>query len=194
MKRILMLCTVFFFLPMIVLAGQWRMPVHLVYVPGLDDVVDLYAHNLKNEGATHVDAESGDMGIRLQPTRIFTNGLSLGMEVGPYLQVRDDSDFTAIPIAVFAGLPLTRIHAYEVRLRGGFSTIPAWGDDVRSSDIGVLGAISISRQEKQRWYLPDTLDLSANVSSVKFRKKQGGITASERINPLYMTFGLGWTF
>lgn len=178
MKRLrgcisIIIAMVLFFAANCVEAAEWRFPVGLTYVSGIDNVLDVYKNNLEVKGYIVDTKLLTSVGLSFQPYVQFSSGLGIGFTFGPAMIVSStDSDFTAIP----AGLdlrytPLTDSWASPY-IRAGIKKYFASGDYVKSSSPGFYGSFGLefARTKRVGWGIEVTYD-TAEITLDKYTRR-----------------------
>jgi hypothetical protein len=150
-------------------APEWRFPVGLSYVSGIQDVKDLYVENLERDGYSVDEEYNVPVGIAFQPYLQMDNGLGYGLAIGPMSMVLTSVvDFYNFPIG--ADVRYTFVNSSEVSpyVRGGLRYNIASGDYVESSSPGLFAAVGLEFLRKKP--LSMGVELSYDSSQVEFKK------------------------
>jgi hypothetical protein len=148
---------------------DWRFPVGLTYITGLNDIKDQYKDNIRAEGYEVDELFNWPVGITFNPYVEFDYGLCIGGGIGPfsviminkmYSGTRDidssyktsDSsrrDYFCIPVNLNVGysfLPKASISPY---IKAGIAYPVAWGDYIQGRSVGFLGAVGVEFMRKR---------------------------------------------
>lgn len=126
-------------------SGDWRFPVGISHISGVQDVVDQCEDNLKAE-YSDVDVSDGwPVGLYFQPYHEFDNGWGVGAGFGPYMLITSDDDdlVSDLPLNAslrYALLPDASMSPY---MRAGVSFHLASGDYVDEAEMGLIGALGV---------------------------------------------------
>ncbi len=148
------------------------------YVSGFNQVVEIYNHNIEEQGHKLDEESSGlPVAVVFSPYYQFESGFRIGGRIGPlmyYLGIIDDEDdeyhFAAYPIAVNAGytFPVGSDDSKSVFIKGGVSKLNARGDFVESEAFGIsaAGGMEFMRDRKVSIGFEGGFD----IASAKLRK------------------------
>ncbi|HHL40298.1 MAG TPA: hypothetical protein ENJ37_07320 [Deltaproteobacteria bacterium] len=181
-------------------AAEWRFPLGLSYIGGLDDVADLYKDNIDRSTAYTVsDTLTLPVGIAFQPYLEFEGGMGVGMGVGPaqvvLIRGKDgspDYSFYNVPVSAelrYSFLPGGGISPY---LRGGVLYHIADGDYLESSSVGFVAraGMELSRKGSRRWGIEVSVD-TAELTFTRYSSSSGATRkSSEKIRPLGFSVSL----
>ena len=140
------------------------------YISGYSSIVDLYIHNLEEQGYSVEEEESGyPIGVSFRPYQQMQSGFRLGAGFGPLMGVyvrtgNETTSFYALPVDVNAGYTLQN----GIFFRGGLSFALATGDFIVSQNPGVAGAAGMEFMRRKRVSLG--FEVGFDVSSVTFDK------------------------
>ena len=182
-------------------AADWRFPLGLTYLGGINDIKDLYDDNVKAKYTALEDENFGfavPVGISFNPYVEFENGMGVGVGIGPvgYMLYHvetstgsktdeEDFTFTNVPVSLdfrYAFLPKSNTSPY-VRVGGRYNI--ASGDFVESSKAGFFGGagIEFGRTKTVGGGLEVTYDTST-VEVEKLERNSGQLTSKkEKIKP-----------
>ncbi|GAB1261160.1 hypothetical protein [Aurantivibrio plasticivorans] len=128
-------------------AGEWKFGAQVSYVPGVEDVLDIYEDNLRYEPPGFyydVDvAETLPIGIGFRGVYHADNGLRTDLSVGPLFLIAGDADHLQLPVAATIGFNFNHGGTVTPYVRAGLSHHFTSGDYVEDTSIGALGAIGI---------------------------------------------------
>jgi hypothetical protein len=124
-------------------AGEWRLPVGIMYISGLDDLADQTEDNLEAEGNDADTAQGLPAGVSFQPYYEFDSGLGLGAGLGPVIFFTGDADLIGIPINVCARYALLPKSSLTPYVRAGVSMPLVNGDYIKDRKPGFLGAVGL---------------------------------------------------
>jgi hypothetical protein len=182
-------------------AADWRFPLGLTYLGGINDVKNLYDDNVKAKYAVLEDENFGyalPVGITFNPYVQFENGLGAGLGIGPiayilyYVETRtstrtDDEtfSFTNFPVSLdfrYIFMPESNTSPY-VRAGGRYNITS--GDFVESSSAGIFGGAGIEFGRTKK--VGGGIEVTYDTSRVEFEKleRQGSqlISEKEKIKP-----------
>ena len=151
-------------------AGEWRFPVGLSYVGGIDDIGDLFEDNLEAEGYWTDSVTPIPVGIAFRPYFEFDSGLGIGMDFGPLMAVTGDVSFVNLPVNVncrYAFLPDSNISPY---IRGGIAYNLAGGDYVDSKNPGLFGAVGVEFLRQKM--VGVGFEIAVDKSEIEFEDKR----------------------
>lgn len=129
-------------------AGEWRFPVGLSYVSGVNDIGDLLEDNLESNPYVSADVTVIPVGITFKPYYEWESGLGVGMDFGPTMFVWSseddiDADFFNLPINAncrYTFMPDGNVSPY---VKAGISYNISSGDYKEGSDPGFFAAAGI---------------------------------------------------
>jgi hypothetical protein len=124
-------------------ADEWRNPLGIAYISGINDIIDQYKDNLQADGYITKSAQGLPIGISYQPYYEFDSGLGIGMGLGPVMLIYGDADFFNLPVNVCLRYAFMENSKASVYFRTGVSYNIASGDYVQDSQVGLIGAIGI---------------------------------------------------
>ncbi len=182
-------------------AADWRFPLGLTYLGGINDVKEVYDDNVK---AKYTDLEDDNfgyavpVGITFNPYVEFENGIAAGLGIGPiaymlyYVESRrggttdeETFSFTNVPVSLdfrFIFMPKSHTSPY-VRAGGRYNI--ASGDFVESSSVGFFGGAGIEFGRTNT--VGGGLEVTYDTSKVEFEKLErinGQLTSdTEKIKP-----------
>lgn len=171
MKKVCVLCfPIMLFLVMTssARAADWRFPVGLSLISGMQDITDLYESNLKAENP-YADVQSADsipMGISFTPYIQTDFGLGLGGMVGPVMMIIGDASFFNLPVGVDARYIFIPDASMSPYVRAGFKYNLAGGDYVESSTPGLLAGVGLEFMRTRR--VGFGFELAYDTSEIEF--------------------------
>ncbi len=130
-------------------AGEWRFPVGLTYISGIDDIVDQYEDNLEADGFITESADGLPFGVSIQPYYQMDSGLGVGFGFGPTMWITGDVDFFNLPVNFCLRYAFMQNSNTSLYLRAGASHNLASGDYVEDANIGFVGAIGMEFMRKR---------------------------------------------
>lgn len=130
-------------------AGDWRFPVGLAYVSGMEDIVDQFEENLEAEGFITESADGLPFGVSIQPYYEMDSGLGVGIGIGPPMWIGGDVDFFNLPVNFSLRFAFMNQSNTSLYLRAGVSYNMASGDYVEDSNVGFVGAVGIEFMRKR---------------------------------------------
>jgi hypothetical protein len=179
-------------------AAEWRFPIGLVYATGFQDVYNLHKDNVTAQGFNVDDEFYWPVGLSFQPYVLFQNGLGIGAGIGSFTYIHTSDDlngynFYDIPINLnirYTPLPKLNISPY-IRVGGSYHI--AWGDFVKKSKPGFLGALGVEflRNRKVSFGVEAVYD-SAEITFDKYDNLGGTLFSKgeKNIKPGNFIFGL----
>ena len=124
-------------------AGDWRFPVGLSYISGVNDVSDLYEDNLDELGYITDSVDAIPVGVSFRPYYEFDNGLGIGMDFGPSMLIIGDVDFFNFPVNATCRYTINHDADVAPYIRVGISHNFASGDYVESGETGLFAAVGL---------------------------------------------------
>jgi hypothetical protein len=171
MKRVLFYCvciSLFLYASASAKAGEWRFPVGLSYISGIQDIKDLYTENLEHNGYSVSDTVNIPVGLAFQPYLQMDNGLGYGMAIGPMSMVLTNVvDYYNFPIGADVRYTFLNSSNASPYVRAGLRYNIASGDYVKSSSPGLFGAVGFEIFKKS--HVSMGLELSYDSSQVEFK-------------------------
>ena len=150
------------------MAADWRFPLGLTYVSGIEDVVDTYEDNLEAEGYTVYDTDYWPVGISFHPYVQFENGLGIGASIGPIMMIYGDTDFFAVPVGLDARYTFIPEASVSPYVRVGGRTHLASGDYVEGTTPGFFGAIGLEFLRDRRVSIG--AEISTDASEIELER------------------------
>lgn len=148
-------------------AEGWRFGLGPSYASGIDDVIDLYEHNMELGGYYEVDADMVlPIGIAFAADYQWQSGLRVDLGLGPMFLIAGDADHFELPITATVGysfLPNSSVSPY---LRAGVAHHFVSGDYYVSADPGLFAAagIDFARNNAVKF----TFEIAMDQSEVEF--------------------------
>jgi len=154
-------------------ANDWRFPIHLNYVTGLNKVFDLYKNNMENEGYTVISEFIMPIGVSFNPYYQFDFGLRVGGGLGPaFIVLIGENGYFALPLNINAGYTLFPNGPFSPYLKGGVSYHLAGGEYHHSSVPGLIAAAGLVLMNNRKVNLG--FEISTDLSKVEFREEYEG--------------------
>ena len=148
-------------------AADWRFPIHLNYVGGLNEVFDLYKNNMEQEGYTVISEFVMPVGISFNPYLQFDSGLRIGGGLGPiFLVLIEENGYFALPLNINSGYTLFPNGPFSPYIKGGLSYHLAGGAYYHSSTPGLYAAAGVVLMNNRK--VNFGFEVSTDLSKVKF--------------------------
>ncbi len=153
-------------------AADWRFPLILTYVSGLEDVWDIYKNNMEVEGY-YVESEIySPTGISFHPYAQFDSGFGVGFSIGPLVAIMsNEANFFDIPIGLDFRYIFTPTANSSPYVRAGGRHHSASGDYVEGTTPGFFGGIGIEFLRDRRVNMG--IEISYDASEIELEKKEG---------------------
>lgn len=151
-------------------AAEWRFPIGISYISGLNDVNDLHNDNLEVEGYT-VSSQNfvWPVGITFQPYYQFDNNYGLGFGFGPCMfSLGGKSSFSSIPVGVDLRYTLNPSSNTSPYARGGIRYNLASGDYVKGSSPNFFVALGMEFRKLRN--LGWGFEIFYDASEIEFEK------------------------
>lgn len=185
-------------------AGNWRFPIGVTYLKGIDEASDLWEQNRRNEGDNPDSSPAARISINFSPYYQFDNGLGLGLGIGPEsgkLEKDDNGNlriaFFNVPVHVDARWAyLPQGGGFSPYVRVGMRKNFAQGDYVVEGKIGPFAGIGFEYL-RPRGVVDFGMELTVDKSEVEFDvvNASGNKTATRNIQlqktmlSVYFIFG-----
>jgi hypothetical protein len=172
------------------MAGDWRFPLAISYVSGMQDIVDLYKTNIENEIPNSSVSSAGiPIGISFHPYYETDFGLGIGIGVGPIMYLYADAssygsyEFTNIPVNADVRFNFLPKNSFAPYVRVGIRKNNASGDYVVSDEAGPYYAIGAEFRSLRR--VQFGVELAKDNSKVEFYEvdQYGNRSGTKKISP-----------
>jgi hypothetical protein len=152
-------------------ADDWHGGPGIAYVSKIDDVLDIYKDNLKNQGKSVDISKALPIGIGFDLYYQWDTGLRVGAGVGPYFRLSGDAKHFELPINGTVGYSFAQQSSVSPYVKAGVVHHFASGDFYESSDPGVLaaGGLDFVRHGSLRY----TIELSVDESKIELDRIPG---------------------
>jgi len=137
----------------------WHFPVGLTYASGAKDVTDAVLGDLTASTSTQIP-----VGLSFSPYRQFSNGLGVGVDVGPFVLVHVEvtrmgsysgsststSSGVLMPVGLYGRYDFVRDGDVSPYVRGGIRKLFVGGDDVfQEGSAGLYGNVGVEFSHKR---------------------------------------------
>ncbi len=134
-------CSLFIFIMMynnFAFGGEWKFPLHLTYVSGLNDVTDAIEKNF-----TFSDSVTIPIGISIDPYYEFDNNFGIGTSIGPAVYGAGDISFFILPLGLDFRYAFEMNESWAPYLRAGGKLLIENGDLLVDSSPGFTGGVGV---------------------------------------------------
>lgn len=159
----------------------WNFQIALSYAGGLNDLSDtIEEHNPLYDLDTLIP-----VGISFYPYYEFSNGVGVGMEIGPAIVGLGDANFYVVPLSLDLRYTFMRDSKVSPYIRTGVQYAFAGGDFIETGDVGFYAkaGLEFGHSSNFGW------GLEVGYSSSTVEVLPGGGKASEDVEPYNFTVG-----
>ncbi len=122
----------------ITFGGEWKFPLHLTYVSGLEDVTDAIEKNFFFSDSTTIP-----VGISIDPYYEFDNNFGIGTSIGPLVYGAGDVSFFILPLGLDFRYAFEMNENWAPYVRAGGKILIEDGDFLVDSSPGFTGGVGV---------------------------------------------------